>query len=113
MILSQENINSSDLIEVGRLIDLYANMAKTDSKSALISVDDLIPRSVVKVNEFGEETIVQDITDLTKSILELGKEFDKFSQLRDKIVKRIVTKEFNTVFEKILKKMNYSQKLLI
>jgi len=99
-ILNNPNSNPIDIREAGILIELYENISNVDSKSSLISPSDLLASPIIKLDATGEEIIVMDRTELTKSIIALGQEFNNLSKTYDKVVKEIGTSEFNSEFNK-------------
>lgn len=101
-VIKDGNRSNNDLIEAGRLIDLYSNISEVGSKSALITEEDIQERPVIKIDENGNEYETVDIPELTKQIQELGTKFSNELTKYNNIIKDIAVKEFNTTFDESL-----------
>ncbi|TXG83888.1 MAG: hypothetical protein E6R13_03560 [Spirochaetes bacterium] len=98
-VLKNKTATTEELIEVGNLIDLYINIDQVNHKTALIDLEDLSPRTLIKVDSEGKEIEEEDITDTTKNVQSVASQFRLAKQSYDNTLKILTTKELNKTFQ--------------
>lgn len=102
-ILKSEKASTEELLEVSNLIDLYKNIDQVTHKTALIDLDDLTPKVLVKLDREGNEIEEEDITDTVKDVQNVANQFRIAKQNYDNTLKSLTTKQFNKAFAEQLK----------